>query len=517
MRNKKTLISIISVVAIVLVLIGVTYAYWLVTKEQQGENVISSACLDISMIGTNDINLPSQYPISDEDGMETTPYTFTVTNNCTTSIDYQINLETLGSEDNSIIPSAIKVAINKNESTEVTPRLLNSKPTVATTIANAYAANKLTEGVLKGKSDATYELRLWLDKDAPISEQNKTFTSKISVTVGQGIYANPYKEGTLAYNIVESNGGAVSLIALSSSELRLTNNSGLYKAEDDLGTSYYFRGAVTNNYVRLNHNPIILSLAYEGVDPFGEVIDYYATLEECQENAFECNELEEPQSKEVAQYSYWRIIRTNGDGTIRMMYDSINSVIFEGEFGDFYGFGDFGIHTSSFYGKYLRDKYSSYIADSSFCVDEEFETTNALLEGAYVDTYAVVDRLADAMPTLKCKTDYVHTVANNKSVYPVGLITADEVFLAGGNNTITNSYLKAAKGYLTSNKSYVMYETEDQRMDSNGYAVTANGLLLEVGPNSGNSYVVYPVINLKEDVRFEGVGTKTNPYKIVME
>ena len=48
MKNKKTMIAIISVVAVILVLIGVTYAYWLVTKTQVGESVISSACLDIS-------------------------------------------------------------------------------------------------------------------------------------------------------------------------------------------------------------------------------------------------------------------------------------------------------------------------------------------------------------------------------------------------------------------------------------------------------------------------------------
>ncbi len=91
MRNKKTVIAIISVVAVILILIGVTYSYWLVTKEQQRENVISSACLDISMTGSNDINLTSQYPMSDEDGMSTKPYKFTVTNNCKASFDYQVN------------------------------------------------------------------------------------------------------------------------------------------------------------------------------------------------------------------------------------------------------------------------------------------------------------------------------------------------------------------------------------------------------------------------------------------
>ena len=56
-----------------------------------------------------------------------------------------------------------------------------------------------------------------------------------------------------------------------------TTNEGMYAAEDDLGTSYYFRGAVDNNWVKF------------GKDSSGNGI-------------------------------YWRIIRINGDGSIRMVY-----------------------------------------------------------------------------------------------------------------------------------------------------------------------------------------------------
>jgi len=34
MKNKKVTIAIISVIALVLVIIGITYAYWLVTETQ---------------------------------------------------------------------------------------------------------------------------------------------------------------------------------------------------------------------------------------------------------------------------------------------------------------------------------------------------------------------------------------------------------------------------------------------------------------------------------------------------
>ena len=55
-----------------------------------------------------------------------------------------------------------------------------------------------------------------------------------------------------------------------------TTDEGMYATTDNLGTSYYFRGAVTNNYVQF------------------------------------------------AGY-YWRIIRINGDGSIRIIYDGTSA------------------------------------------------------------------------------------------------------------------------------------------------------------------------------------------------
>ena len=56
-----------------------------------------------------------------------------------------------------------------------------------------------------------------------------------------------------------------------------TTDEGIYSAQDDYGTSYYFRGAVENNYVKFANK-------------------------------------------------YWRIIRINGDGTIRLIYDGTSTM-----------------------------------------------------------------------------------------------------------------------------------------------------------------------------------------------
>ena len=212
LRDKKIVFGLIAVLSLVLVLIGVTYAYWLVTKAQTNSNIISTACLDITLdIEANDISLSNQYPLSDEEGMALTPYTFTVTNNCNTSVDYQVALEAIGDETSSISASALKVALDDNVS------LLSSKSMVLTTISGAYVSHKLGMGRLAASgndgSSVTHSLRIWIDESAPISEANKIFQSKISVTIGQGIEAPAFPEGTMAYEILANNDEATTLSA----------------------------------------------------------------------------------------------------------------------------------------------------------------------------------------------------------------------------------------------------------------------------------------------------------------
>ena len=47
-KKNKILISIIAVVVISLI-IGVSYALWIITKEQNGENVVNTSCLDVTI------------------------------------------------------------------------------------------------------------------------------------------------------------------------------------------------------------------------------------------------------------------------------------------------------------------------------------------------------------------------------------------------------------------------------------------------------------------------------------
>ena len=94
MEKKKTSFMILGVCALVLSVIGVTYAFWQFRAFQTDEDKLASSCFQVtfSEVEGSAINLQKAYPIPDEEGKELTPYTFTITNVCPTSLTYQVNL-----------------------------------------------------------------------------------------------------------------------------------------------------------------------------------------------------------------------------------------------------------------------------------------------------------------------------------------------------------------------------------------------------------------------------------------
>ena len=98
--NKKIIISsILGVIALCIITLSLTYAYWQINKNQTGENVVNTDCFNIEFVGENDINLPKAYPMKDEELEKfigsATPYTFTITNKCSSLATATINMETM--------------------------------------------------------------------------------------------------------------------------------------------------------------------------------------------------------------------------------------------------------------------------------------------------------------------------------------------------------------------------------------------------------------------------------------
>ena len=617
MKDKKTKIAIISVVALLLVLIGVTYAYWLVTKTQTNPNIISSACLDITLDNESAaINLGSQYPMSYEEGMKLTPYTFTVTNNCNTSIDYQVALESIGDEEGAIKASALQVALDESAD------LLSNRAPVTTTVSGAYAAHRLGYETLTASgsegSSITHSLRIWIDENAPISEANKTFQSKISVTIGQGV-SNPIKEGTMAYDILANNNEPTTLNATwvskepeaetYSSVSKTANNwygteytfdtetrtyqlsgdlvqatltecrdgtkacgeytvfsstqdykrtalykitsftskekadtsyylymttqsikakndfstptvdgeGGLYKVVDDLGESYYYRGDVTNNYVQFGQYAANTTIEISSSDNWStETITF--------------NE-DSP--------IYWRIVRINGDGTIRLIYagttKSQNGTNYLANIGatDYFNSIDYSTTNikdkiDTWYQTHLHRDYGKYIADGIFCNDKEVTASYYYDENhepttqenaVYTDTqFASRKRLQELKaPILTCKRKedrYTvnQSLGNGLLIYPIGLLTADEVMFAGGSINDSNPNF-----YLASDDNFWLLTPDSIDQTSVGTSIIwrwdeySDNLFADGMPATR---AIRPVINLRADVEFTGDGSYETPYVI---
>ncbi len=107
--------------------------------------------------------------------------------------------------------------------------------------------------------------------------------------------------------------------------LTVTNKEDKYgylcKAKDNYGDSYYYRGTVTNNYVKFGswESGIVYGYYSESSSSYRK----YYSMDACQ-NASSYNKKCTVIREENASM-YWRIIRINGDGTVRVIYDGTSA------------------------------------------------------------------------------------------------------------------------------------------------------------------------------------------------
>ena len=268
----------------------------------------------------------------------------------------------------------------------------------------------------------------------------------------------------------------------------------IYQAQDDDGTTYYFAGNTNDNWV-----------SWAGF--------------------------------------YWRIIRINGDGTLRLIYNGtsknqtgsgtqIGTSAFNSSYNNnmYVGFkytsnNVHGTGTNSTILGELNEWYTTsgiddYADDidmnAGFCNDRQPSTSNSTSNGSggtgttatYYGAYIRLDN--NGMPTFKCSNSSdLFTVSSsnkgNKSLqYPIGLITLDEAWYAGGYTSNNSSY------YLYTNQNYWTMSPRYYFDSAYVFYVYSPGYLYWGYVYS--AYGVRPVINLKADTQFsEGNGTSETP------
>ena len=182
MQKKNIIFLSVSLVLIILLGIGVSYSMWNISVSQDTNNTAYTECFDLSITNKeNSINLDNAYPISNDKGKSLTPYTFTITNTCDITTQYNINLEVLN---NSTLSSKfIDVMFEGNIN------LLSNYDSTDKVNTSSIESRKLTTGILKSQESRDYSLRLWIDYNTTLEDLNneiKTFKSKI-VVVGKPI------------------------------------------------------------------------------------------------------------------------------------------------------------------------------------------------------------------------------------------------------------------------------------------------------------------------------------------
>ena len=198
MENKKRKVEIVILVIITLLVIaiGVSYALWVLTKEQTGENVVSTSCLNVTIENEeDDISLKNTFPILDEEGLNSKPYKFTIKNNCEEYADYKISLEMFG--ETTISSEYIKIALSEEGDKGVGTLLSEYEAKEELTVDGAKEGRQIKRGKLKPSEEKKYELKIWIDEDVTKEDgiENKIYKSKIVVESVLG--DKPYTESIL--------------------------------------------------------------------------------------------------------------------------------------------------------------------------------------------------------------------------------------------------------------------------------------------------------------------------------
>ena len=329
--KKKIIILIILILISILTLIGSSYA--LLTKKFTSKKLsVEVGTLKVDFTEGNAITMDNVVPMTDENGMNTTPYTFTITNSGTIDSYYTISNEE--DSNNTLDTTYLKYKLVSNDGYDSGIKRLKDIGTGTYRIVDE-------RPLLKSKS-VTYKLYLWIASDAGNDIQNKIYKSKIIVNSTSNKVGDTYcldngfnklSDCMLVMNnhekttdIAKTNIKAKSTPDFSKTA---TTDEGLFMAEDDEGESYYYRGAVKNNYVT-----------------FAGFI--------------------------------WRIIRRNGDGSIRMIYSG-KSTSDTGE--------DITLGKSAYNEKYWDPTYVGYKYNEDFSLYENNSITgyNAFINTAKYD------------------------------------------------------------------------------------------------------------------------------------
>ena len=381
----------------------------------------------------------------------------------------------------------------------------------------------------------------------------KNFTGKI-YAISKGCSSEDGSSVKKGYEtILANNGGKTAIEAKTAPSFANieTSNAGMYSYTEGTGKTYYYRGAVDNNWVKygkfkedqivyrgFKYNTTNTDVLFDG-----NQINYidYSTLAECQAGVdpgmygtsynYKCKEVTYAHKGDDM---YWRIIRVDKDNKIRMIYtgnkapSESTKVMITGtdtnmgmtvynsnsDNSEYVGFqyttgSQRGTTTNSIIKTYLDNWYIKYFNENistsrfnqtTFCNDRNTSST-WVSNGSNFD-YAPYTRLSADTPTPTFECNSADMIINN-----FGLITADEIVLAGG------------KCYTSNNSFYLNNDTAYWTGSPMSYGIS---VVFSLDPRKGLRhaplvhlhYAARGVVSLSSESKLLGSGTYNDVYTV---
>ena len=470
----KVLAMLVVVIMLVVLLLGYGFAYFSYTAKQPNPNKFKASCYNITYGENNEgVHIENAYPIQDNDGLKQNPYTITLTNNCDIALSYFVYMEIL----NTSLMNEDYVRIAYND--EIND--LRSYSTSTGHVNGSHHSYLLKESTLAQGASVTINIRNWIKSSVTDDyAEDDFFENKIFVDMQTDVKSKMLATAILNANTIHQDVPTTEQFDLGEPRVDGENGSGsgLFVALDNDGTSYYLRGSINNNYV-----------LFAG--------------------------------------KLWRVVRINGDGSIRLIFNGItgSSILCttsERYDRKYFGYtydnskictnaspcdgtegtsGNLKSYLDNWYSDNLTD-YDSQISQSKYCNDTTYTGSAYQARNRIYTTHT---------PSLVCPD----TSVNYGGIYKlkIGLLTADELNMAGyrGNKQTgsASNYLYNTNGFWTGSPATVIgneifpFYGVSGRIDGS-YAYSAQAFR--------------PVINLVSNIKYtSGNGTNARPYVIAVE
>ena len=424
---------------VAIIFIGATYAFFTAGMSSENSTTVraDAGTMKITYSGGANINLAGIYPKDDVWATKT----ITVTGNNTTDAEmyYKLTLVVDSNTFKTDDPLQYElVSTNTSTNGEIIPNISKTDITgTSIELGNGHF-------VKANNAKHTYELKIYYPKKATSQNANQgaAFSAHVEITSAKAPTVSTLAQTILAKNEVKTP------ITTPGAAISTADEALLASAEDDYGTSYYFRGAVKNNYVEFaNKCWRIVRISGDGSVKLILHNDNKAGV------ANPCDAANNSASAAFARYSgttHKSAFNTNFEDNayVGFKLGTVGAIDYASTHANTNN-STILTKLETWYNNNLKT-YESVIDDNVWCNDKTNVTDktydpwgnkpNGLGYGTNVTYYGATQRLTSKSnsaggtgPSLKCNGEL------SKITSKVGLITADELAFAGYARGLSNT------------------------------------------------------------------------------